>query len=169
MTPVFQTEHYGGRDWRERGRVPGNCAQAAVASLFDLPLAEVPHFAAEVDPGPSDYRAMREWARARGLDFTWADPADPEHAGYLETMRAECARAGERYVLASVAVLGVPAVHYGQHMVVWDLVEERIAHNPTRGANPAMMGPVTAYYWPCEPYEPDPLAQYKRAQERPAA
>ena len=46
------------------GLPDGNCLAACVASLLELPLAEVPHFAGE------RWRAdLDEWLRARGL---WA-------------------------------------------------------------------------------------------------
>jgi hypothetical protein len=39
MTPVFQTLFGGAYD-----EIPGNCWQAIIASLLDLPLEDVPHF-----------------------------------------------------------------------------------------------------------------------------
>lgn len=41
--------------------LPGNCLQAAVASLLELEVAQVPHFALYVDW----FAAMRRWARER--------------------------------------------------------------------------------------------------------
>lgn len=48
---------------RDRPEVPGNCVQAAVASLLDMPLDAVPHFAT-FDLWLS---AMRLWARGHEL------------------------------------------------------------------------------------------------------
>ena len=44
MTPVHQTK-FG----NAAGEAAGNCLQAALASLFDLPLDSVPHFVAYSD------------------------------------------------------------------------------------------------------------------------
>lgn len=44
MTPTTQTILAG-----DPSGVPGNCLQAAVASLLDLPLPDVPHFAEHDD------------------------------------------------------------------------------------------------------------------------
>lgn len=163
MTPVYQTEHYAGKDWRQAGRLPGNCAQAAVASLFDLSLVKVPHFAAEIDPGPSDWRAMRRWARGSCFDFAWADPRRPDHAGYIEDLYTITMPIIGPLVLASVAVLGHAASDYGEHMVVWDLSTHTIAHNPTRFADPNRISHVTELIWPTAMYDPDPDVQYARA------
>lgn len=55
----------------------GDCQRAAVASILELPLDEVPHFVAyphpEHDPladewGPRWWREQRRWLRTRGLD-----------------------------------------------------------------------------------------------------
>ena len=47
MNPIDQTTFTPSTDAPPEER--GNCLQAAVASLLDLPLADVPHFAAEED------------------------------------------------------------------------------------------------------------------------
>lgn len=47
----------------DRPQVPGNCLQAAVASVLGLPLETVPHFAAFVWWSA----AMEFWARGRGM------------------------------------------------------------------------------------------------------
>lgn len=53
----------------------GNCMQAAVASLLDLPLDEVPHFAADFDDWET---AMDRWASSHGyamvrVGVAWLD------------------------------------------------------------------------------------------------
>lgn len=51
MKPVYQTTF---------GEGAGNCFQAALASIFELPLEEVPNFCCVADP--SDwYSAANEW------------------------------------------------------------------------------------------------------------
>lgn len=67
MIPVFQTitDHNPAE-----GRY-GNCTQASVASLLNLPLNEVPHFCVELpqgtDGGIEESRRINEWLRTRGL------------------------------------------------------------------------------------------------------
>ncbi len=60
MTPVMQTIFGGG----EGGKVPGNCSQAAMASVLDLPLDAVPHFLIFRSMWE---HAMRMWLTERGL------------------------------------------------------------------------------------------------------
>ena len=61
MTPVFQTIIDKGR---------GNCMSAAVASILDLPLEEVPNWVTRAfDEGQPHrhYVYMREWLESKGL------------------------------------------------------------------------------------------------------
>lgn len=60
MTPVHQTKFKDA----ERG-IRGNCLQAAVASVLDLPLDEVPHFIEHDDWE----RVFSDFLHARGLDY----------------------------------------------------------------------------------------------------
>lgn len=59
MTPVFQTivdkDH-------------GNCMQAAMASLFDLPLDAVPHF---LECGDQWFSVMNEFIKSRGFEYNF--------------------------------------------------------------------------------------------------
>lgn len=58
MKPVFQTRY---------GKENGNCFQAAVASLFELELKEVPDFCNEHSTATEEwYEAFVEWLRKRG-------------------------------------------------------------------------------------------------------
>lgn len=67
MTPVFQTitDHNP-----EEGRY-GNCTQASIASILDLPLDSVPHFCIGLpqgtDGGLEESRRINNWLRPRGL------------------------------------------------------------------------------------------------------
>lgn len=59
MKPVHQTV-FGSR---------GNCMSACLASLFEIPLEDVPNF---YDAGPDDsdwYNALRDWLRGKGWGF----------------------------------------------------------------------------------------------------
>ena len=79
MTPLAQTVLDTGDESR-----PGNCLQAAVASLLDLPLGAVPHFVqVEADGGDHWMDGLVAFARGRGerLEPVWdQSPAGPgEH------------------------------------------------------------------------------------------
>lgn len=65
MTPVRQTIYAG-----DPSGVPGNCLQAALASMLDLPLAEVPHFVRDdvhTDGVKHWWVEMGRWCHGRGL------------------------------------------------------------------------------------------------------
>lgn len=63
MSEVTQTILLGDPSGR-----PGNCLQAAVASLLDLPLAAVPHFVESTGDWVEDVTAF---ARDHGYSITW--------------------------------------------------------------------------------------------------
>jgi hypothetical protein len=93
MKPVFQTR--GGaafRRWRTDGTrettIGGNCFQAAVASLFDLPTEAVPDLVNEAWPPREWFDEFQAWARLhlgvqpiyvsiRFHDDGWAWGAEP--------------------------------------------------------------------------------------------
>ncbi|MBD3674365.1 MAG: hypothetical protein HUJ26_12645 [Planctomycetaceae bacterium] len=58
MTPVYQTVIDQGS---------GDCERAAIASLLDLPLSEVPNFREGLNPGDATPSIREEWLRGRGL------------------------------------------------------------------------------------------------------
>lgn len=69
MSEVSQTILLGDPSGR-----PGNCLQAAVASLLDLDLDAVPHFAeADVDVWEAEFEA---WMEAAGYRIDWGGPRD---------------------------------------------------------------------------------------------
>lgn len=80
MIPIYQTNT----------SVPGgNCFQACVASIFELPLDEVPFF---LDGAAGDSRwtqeqwdAVREFAQVHGKTALWIDDEEPEGVKKLET------------------------------------------------------------------------------------
>jgi hypothetical protein len=53
--------------------VPGNCLQAAVASLLDLDLDAVPHFVVHDDW----LERLRDFAQVRGYRIVYTPPAEP--------------------------------------------------------------------------------------------
>jgi len=58
----------------------GNCMQAAVASLFGLPLSEVPHFAAD---GDRAHLGLMNFAQSYGFDLTCEPHAKSREGLYL--------------------------------------------------------------------------------------
>lgn len=72
MTPVFQTEN--GRE--------GNCFEACLASLLDLPLAHVPRFPNE----PWDDAVCR-WGQERGIAIEFHPPRLPPEGNAILIQR----------------------------------------------------------------------------------
>jgi len=66
MTPVMQTE---------TGRKRGNCMQAAIASLFDLELMQVPHFMLY---GDNWFQVFCGWLYSVGWEFNGFVEFNPE-------------------------------------------------------------------------------------------
>lgn len=62
MTPVKQT-HFGGPDTNP----VGNCMQAAVASLLDLELSDVPHFVQGSSGHAESWQRLEDWLATREL------------------------------------------------------------------------------------------------------
>lgn len=65
MIPVLQTifADPARNDGRDAEGVAGNCYQAALASVLELPLAEVPHFGLDADWAEKSWA----WLLARGV------------------------------------------------------------------------------------------------------
>jgi hypothetical protein len=64
MKPVMQTHLGRGPAF---GEPHGNCLQASLASVFELPLEQVPHFV--IEPEETWWSTLQAWSRARfGLD-----------------------------------------------------------------------------------------------------
>lgn len=98
MSEVTQTILYNPEDQT----VQGNCLQAAVASLLDLPLEAVPHFS-QFFWWP---HAMQLWARGRDLRMT----------GERTTVIPQ-----RRCIIGGRSVRGVEHVVIGEHgRIVWD-------------------------------------------------
>ncbi len=118
MTPLDQTVFGNG----ENGNDVGNCWQACIASICDLPLDTVPHFAKEF---PKDW-----WVRTRqfvinstGVDFGCFNPDFPlTDQGY--------------YVIGcGIGPRGV------MHSVILDGVTGELAHDP-HPSHLGLQGPV---------------------------
>lgn len=114
MTPVLQT------DYRAPG---GNCFQACVASILDLPLASVPHFLKGSDGGmwtQDHWDVVRRFAEQYGRMAVWLDPDKPEDLPFIQRMNDE-----GLYAVATGKAF--PSSEYG-HCVVWQ--RGQLAHDP---------------------------------------
>jgi hypothetical protein len=91
VIPVLQDQFYDPDAPVDRQR--GNCLQAALASLLDLPLDEVPPFVQDHVDHDGDsvnewhwWNRMLLWLRDRGLGVTSAGVCDPEPGEYVLAM-----------------------------------------------------------------------------------
>lgn len=100
MTPVTQTILDTGDPTRQ-----GNCLQAAVASMLDLPIDVVPHFVQQHEDGEGDwFDLLCDWLNTRGLRLLREDPV-----------------AGEDYLLFGRTVRGTTHVVICRDgSLVWD-------------------------------------------------
>jgi hypothetical protein len=120
VTPVYQT--IGGYPY-------GNCLQACIATVLDLPLAEVPHFADGDPTADVWWSAIREWALPRDINPCWIDPEKPDEAHLVQLLMD--------MKLPYLAVGPSPGGNYG-HCVV--MQEGRYVHDPS-GRDCYLAGP----------------------------
>lgn len=122
MTPHTQTIMASRADGHTHAGMPGNCLQAAVASMLDLPLEGVPHFAIYADW----WSAMRRWLReARGMDWAYvAFPVSGDQGDWWDRY-AELGRENGWHVL-----LGGPSPRGPFSHVVVGNVDLELVHDP---------------------------------------
>jgi hypothetical protein len=67
------------------GTIPGDCFRACVASLFDLPTADVPHFVADPRGAHVWFWALNEWLDTKGMQAVIYDgfPCFVPNGGFL--------------------------------------------------------------------------------------
>lgn len=102
MTPVDQTSFFDPATGTH-----GNCVQAAVATLLDLPLDDVPDLIQGATSGGDQDRRLRRWLRDRGLELVML---------------------GGHWSLDTFYLASGPAARGVHHMVV--MRDGRIAHDP---------------------------------------
>lgn len=102
MTPVDQTSFFD----RAAG-THGNCVQAAVATLLDLPLDHVPDLIGGATTGADQDRRLRRWLRGRGLEMV---------------------RLGGHWILDAFYLASGPSARGVHHMVV--MRDGLVAHDP---------------------------------------
>lgn len=132
-------------DGHSAAGVPGNCLQAAVASLLELEVDEVPHFAVYVDW----FAAMRRWARERGGDFTYFSLPPDEYADAWETVVAWGREHGTHVLLSGHSPRG-PFLH-----VVVGNVDLEVVHDP-HPSRAGLLAVVDAIVY-VDPYDPPPV------------
>lgn len=146
MTPHTQTILAEREDGHSAAGVPGNCLQTVVASMLDLEVDEVPHFAVYVDW----FAAMRRWARSRDGDFTYFEfPVPEQYAAGWAAIQA-WGRGHQAHVLLSGPSPRGPFWH-----IVVGNVDLEVVHDP----HPSRAGLVEvrdAIVY-CSPYEPAPV------------
>lgn len=146
MIPHTQTITAERPDGHNAAGIAGNCLQTAVASLLDLDVDEVPHFALY----PDWFAAMRRWARGRGGDFTMFYV--PMVTEYVDAWRSnsEFGRQNGLHALLSGPSPRGPFWH-----VVVGNVDLEVVHDPHPSrAGLTAVGDVILY---CEPYDPPPV------------
>jgi hypothetical protein len=89
MKPVFQDKFVIPKDRLDVDpQRTGNCFQAALASLFELELGDVPHFMA-LPPSVDWFEELQKWLLPRGLCALYVQAKNPDgvdlmaqYAGY---------------------------------------------------------------------------------------
>ena len=88
----------------------GNCVQAAIASLLNIPLDEafdaVAAYAVEEAGGPHWFHALEQWARERGMRVWWEEYALAGVMGLADVNSIDLP--GDRHV---VVARGLDIVH----------------------------------------------------------
>jgi hypothetical protein len=98
----------------DAGATPGNCTQAALASLLDLPLDQVPHIVLFHDW----YKATKLWLDGRGKKLRIYTDTENTRA-YWEHIGVECSSLD--HAPSGQMMLACGASHNGPwaHIVVW--------------------------------------------------
>lgn len=135
--------------------VPGDCWRACLASLLEVPLAEVPHFIhlyplEQEDPegghpeGPRWWRESVAWAEQQRPGWTLAAWDRPEpwtpfygfEPGRVDLLRRELPEAPERVILTAPSPRGA-----WNHSVLVDAQTGELEHDPFPGGGGVLAGP----------------------------
>lgn len=158
-----QTITTADKEWFAKGLIPGNCQQAALASLLKVGLDDVPHFAVappedDIPEGWTLFRDVRLWLREhRDIDYAWAGDEDT-----YRQLREAAPEWSEPYGLALGSTQRGPCLH----VVVWNLATWEMAHDP----HPDGTGltEVMQVEWLTPPYDPEPHTMLQRWLEKEA-
>lgn len=148
MIPLTQTITAGRADGHSVDGLPGNCLQAAVASMLDLQLDQVPHFAVYADW----FGAMRRWARERDGDFTYFEfPVLEQYQVGWDSVLA-WGRQNNGHILLSGPSPRGPFWH-----VVCGDVDLHLVHDPHPSGDGLLEVRDAIVY--CSPYDPPPITR----------
>jgi hypothetical protein len=108
---------------RPEDGVQGDCTRACIASLLELPVGEVPHFAQEaVDAHgleqfvPFYYDAIEEWLNERGYRVTWGhNPSLYPDGTHCIVSGPSVRRQGAYHACVGIVENGVPRVVHDPH------------------------------------------------------
>ena len=127
MIALTQTHSAGFATWGEANastEVPGNCLQTAVASLLELPLDMVPHFAVF---GNNWGGALTLWLSGRGARFV-AYTDDPDTVAYFDYWSFESRPLGEAPADELLIATGPSWNGPWGHVVLWQA--GALVHDP---------------------------------------
>lgn len=132
MTPVYQQEQHD----LAKG-IWGDCHRAALASLLDLPINDVPHFC---DGGPPDWpERERAWLAGRGMLFLLGVVPVVSQSDALRYASLINPQPSQHFILS-----GASSADGLNHSVVCR--GERVVHDPDPEAltgQPALNGPLS--------------------------
>ncbi|WP_091232580.1 hypothetical protein [Microbacterium sp. 3J1] len=130
-TDVSSTRAWAAGD---NAAIPGDCWRACLASLFEVPIADVPHFVAlhpDVDDGlwptlgPQWWRASIEWVGKVRPGWTLAAWDVPDPWTPIYPLNSD---APDRVILSGRSTRG----DWSHAVLVWD-VDGALAHDPYPG------------------------------------
>ncbi|MDB5358829.1 MAG: CcrColossus [Rhodospirillales bacterium] len=75
MKQITQTKMYRPKGHPE-GQQYGNCQRAAMASIFDMDIEDLPHFE-EVRGAGDFWHGIYDWLESWGFGYEWHDPEAP--------------------------------------------------------------------------------------------
>lgn len=136
-------------------RIYGDCHRAALASIFELELDDVPHFADGWPTGAEFTRRVEAWLSHRNLGSANV-PYNGDLREVLSSVKAGCP--ATHYLLGGMSRTGVG------HTVICK--DDMIVHDPSRD-NVGIVGPMEdGFYWVtffvpkrpelCTPFSPMP-------------
>lgn len=137
MTPIYQTI----------GGIGGNCFQACLASVFDLPLDACPHLFQNTPPDgiwtQGQWDAVVEFSELHGRDAVWLDPDIESDRGCIrEIMKGD--------TTPCIATGKSPSGDFGHNVV---MLNGTMVHDPALGMG--LAGDAWIYFvFPLKP-KPD--------------
>lgn len=114
----------------------GDCVRACIATMLDLPSADVPHFAHDNAPGDVVYQRIRDWMAPRGYMPFWVNfPDEPLDSvlSYIGTLNPD------------VTYMLYGSSGTGDHVVV--CYGGCVVHNPQWGGPLSLAGPGSHGFW----------------------